>query len=593
MKNKIISISIMLMFLFISLISVDAIAPTPRVDLDEYQIESTDKNNVFITGIVTIGKGQLVGVYNESGTILYNYTQVKNSNDEETFKLQVPSRYLTEGNNTFKVKSLPIKGVVNSSNPKTVNVKIKTQTSKKDQTITVNNINLKVGETKNLNAKVSSGLPLTYSVENSTIVTVDSNGNVIGRKAGTTKVTIKQAGNNQYNPVSKVVTITVTSSSPTTPEKPKSYTVIFNPNGGKGSMSTQTGQTGKTITLQGNKFSRTDYDFEGWATSKNGKVVYKDKQKIKLTKNITLYARWKQQTYTIVYHGGSNLGVSKVTGSMSKQVVPRGKTVKLYKNKFKKKGYEFVGWAKESNRASKNKSNNVEKFSNINMQHFQLGVVSKVRKPSAVGNGKTWKQLKEKQKQRLTNQCSIKNLTSKNKTIHLYAVWKGNGPESAVDWATLIAKDDNFCYGTGQRAHKGGCYYCGTNISGGKHASKGSDWEKTYCCNPFITAAYVHGANIKSTCKRINGHYFGGMETSTWTCYNSMKGHHGVFKQISTNSKLKTGDIFTNKGHVWMYAGNGKRVEAGSEGWGAYSIHIDSGSCRGNAKRIIRYYPNN
>ena len=38
MKNKIISISIILIFLFITLISVDAAAPSPRVDLNDYGI---------------------------------------------------------------------------------------------------------------------------------------------------------------------------------------------------------------------------------------------------------------------------------------------------------------------------------------------------------------------------------------------------------------------------------------------------------------------------------------------------------------------------------------------------------------------------
>ena len=53
----------------------------------------------------------------------------------------------------------------------------------------------------------------------------DTNGNVIGRSVGQTKVTITQAGNASYNSVSKVITITVASSSasstsPTVPVSP-------------------------------------------------------------------------------------------------------------------------------------------------------------------------------------------------------------------------------------------------------------------------------------------------------------------------------------------------------------------------------------
>ena len=225
MKNRLISISILLIFLFTTILSVEAIAPTPRVDLDEYQIESMDINNIYITGTVTIGLGQLIGVYDSSGTFLYNYKQVDNSGDEEDFKIQIPKTYLKEGTNTFKVKSMALKGVINSSNPKTVTVKIKSQTTKKDQTITANNIELYVSETKNLNARASSGLSLTYTSADTNIATVDATGNVVGRKAGTVKITIKQAGNNEYNPVTKSITVTVKEkSTPTTIKKDQTIT---------------------------------------------------------------------------------------------------------------------------------------------------------------------------------------------------------------------------------------------------------------------------------------------------------------------------------------------------------------------------------
>ena len=216
MKNKLMSISIILMLIFTSLISVEALAPTPRIDLDEYQLEATDVNNVYVTGTVTLAKGQLIGVYDSTGTLLYNFTQVANSNDEEDFKIQIPAIYLKSGTNTFKVKSIALKGYINGSNPKTVTVKVKTP-SKQDQTITASDLTLKVGETKNLNAKVDSGLTLTYSSDDASIATVDAKGNVIGRSKGTTKVTIKQAGNDKYNGTSKVVKITVKDSTTPTP----------------------------------------------------------------------------------------------------------------------------------------------------------------------------------------------------------------------------------------------------------------------------------------------------------------------------------------------------------------------------------------
>ena len=220
MQNKILSICIIFILIFTSLISVNAIAPTPRVDLDEYQLTVTDTNEVYVTGTLSICVGQLVGVYDSNGTIMYNFTQVKNTNSSESFKLHIPSRYIHEGDNIFKIKSTPVKGVINSSNPKTVTVKF--NVIKQNQTITASNVSLKVGESKNINAVSSSGLPLTYLSNNATIATIDAKGNVLGRNEGTANVTILQSGNNIYNPASKVISVTVTKNSTTTQTKKRS-----------------------------------------------------------------------------------------------------------------------------------------------------------------------------------------------------------------------------------------------------------------------------------------------------------------------------------------------------------------------------------
>lgn len=208
MKNKIISIIIIYLFLFTSLISVGAAAPSPRVDLDDYEINSTNKDNIYVSGTVNMAKGQNIGLFDSTGKIPLNYTTVKNTDSAVSFKIQVPSVFLNEGTNTFKVISLPVRGMLNASNPKTFTVKI--GNLKKDQVITVSNISLKVNEIKNLNAKVDSNLPLTYVSSNPTIATVDSKGNVAGRKEGTTNITITQAGNSSYNSVTKTISVTVT-----------------------------------------------------------------------------------------------------------------------------------------------------------------------------------------------------------------------------------------------------------------------------------------------------------------------------------------------------------------------------------------------
>lgn len=72
------------------------------------------------------------------------------------------------------------------------------------------------------------------------------------------------------------------------------YTVRFDANGGTGSMAPQTFTYGTSQALSENTFTRTDYEFAGWATSANGNVTYKDSQDYSISaENVTLYAIWR------------------------------------------------------------------------------------------------------------------------------------------------------------------------------------------------------------------------------------------------------------------------------------------------------------
>ena len=222
-------------------------------------------------------------------------------------------------------------------------------------------------------------------------------------------------------------------------------------------------------------------------------------------------------------------------GKMALKKVSVGETIKLPSNKFTRDGFKFVGWS-------------VGKSDVITMDRFQIG--------------------KEKYK----NKAKVKDLAKAGKTVTLYACWKGNGPAAAARWARLIAQDNSFNYGTGKRSHHCGCYYCGTNITGPKKATKGSKWDKTYCCNPFVWAAYVHGANYFRKCKNS------GLNIGWWLKQTHDK--KAMFKKIGYNVKyadLKPGDVILkpNK-HVIIYDGvvkGFKRVsQARREGWDNGSI---------------------
>ncbi len=156
------------------------------------------------------------------------------------------------------------------------------------------------------------------------------------------------------------------------------YTIKYNKNASDatGSMANTTKYHGTNVTLRSNAFKRTGYTFLGWATEKNGDMVYSNGATYKANANVTLYAKWDPHKYTIVFNGNGS-----TSGSMKEQTFEYGKEQKLTSNAFKKTGFTFSKWTR-----------------------------------NADGTGTSY-----------TNGQSVKNLTSTNGAeIKLYAQWKAN-----------------------------------------------------------------------------------------------------------------------------------------------------------------------
>ncbi len=80
------------------------------------------------------------------------------------------------------------------------------------------------------------------------------------------------------------------------------YTIKYNNNGGSGSISKQEVFENETTNLRRNTFKRDLYNFQGWNTKADGSgTSYKDLSKIKVTKNITLYAQWKAKGVSVTF----------------------------------------------------------------------------------------------------------------------------------------------------------------------------------------------------------------------------------------------------------------------------------------------------
>ncbi|MES9683446.1 InlB B-repeat-containing protein, partial [Gottfriedia acidiceleris] len=117
--------------------------------------------------------------------------------------------------------------------------------------------------------------------------------------------------------------------------KINTYTVRFDVTGGN-SVPAKTVNYNSTVTLS--KPTRTGYTFVGWTKDAAGKVAVSSN--LTVTGNITLYAQWEVNNYTVKFNsnGGSSVG--------SKTVVYNG-TVKQ-PSAPTKKGYAFIGWTKDA-----------------------------------------------------------------------------------------------------------------------------------------------------------------------------------------------------------------------------------------------------
>ena len=130
--------------------------------------------------------------------------------------------------------------------------------------------------------------------------------------------------------------------------------------------------------------------------------------------------------------------------------------------------------------------------------------------------------------------------------------------KAACDWAKKIAADNTFHYGRSSWGHTSGCYFCGTQGTKKKKAPKSQKGEvaKTYCCNPFVTASYHHGAGAPSVDCRYKAKRLGLAGDSNKPLKNTKE-----WKKIKKPKKvtdLQYGDILLTPTHIMLYVGDGK-----------------------------------
>ena len=134
-------------------------------------------------------------------------------------------------------------------------------------------------------------------------------------------------------------------------DKPSTYTISYNANGGSGTPGSQTKTHGTDLKLSSTKPTRSGYTFVNWNTKSDGSGTnYASGATYNTNANITLYAIWKTNAsggpvtkkYTIKFDANGGTGTTKEV------VCDYGSKCTLTGNAFTRDGYEFTGWNTKS-----------------------------------------------------------------------------------------------------------------------------------------------------------------------------------------------------------------------------------------------------
>ena len=142
------------------------------------------------------------------------------------------------------------------------------------------------------------------------------------------------------------------------------FTVSYNANGGTGAPAAQKMYQGRETALSSAVPTRSGYTFNGWNTKADGTgTAYSAGGTIVLNSNVTLYAQWKSDSYTLTYD--SNGG----TGAPSAQTVTKGGTIVIPSTVPTRSGYTFNGWNTKADGSgdSYDKGNSITLNSNVTL----------------------------------------------------------------------------------------------------------------------------------------------------------------------------------------------------------------------------------
>ncbi len=126
-------------------------------------------------------------------------------------------------------------------------------------------------------------------------------------------------------------------------EAPRQYRVAYNANGGAGTMAPEFCAYGSEKTLTANAFTRSGYSFAGWNTAADGNgTAYADKATVTISGDLTLYAQWELNKYTITFKNYDGTVLQEVEVNNGEVPVYTGNTPVREADTYHT--YRFVGW---------------------------------------------------------------------------------------------------------------------------------------------------------------------------------------------------------------------------------------------------------
>lgn len=183
--------------------------------------------------------------------------------------------------------------------------------------------------------KKASTVTIDVSQENATIVITDESGNTIkpekdgtymllpgkynckvfksGYITETKEIVITDSDANE----NKETTVTINLSSSSSGGIPVSYNIVYNANGGSGTLidANSPYHSGVTVTVLANNFTKDGFTFKNWNTKADGSgTSYSAGDKFTINSNVTLYAQWEEtsippvvQKVTVTFYIGDEV----------------------------------------------------------------------------------------------------------------------------------------------------------------------------------------------------------------------------------------------------------------------------------------------